>query len=163
MTRPASWVNADEGFSIRPAERADLLAIARIENESFAQPWPYDAFERFLGSPGFLVALEGGAVAGYIVADLTDGFGRQLGHVKDIAVHPDNRKTGVGSALLSRALAVLAARGADSVKLEVRRSNERAKRLYRQFGFEALRTVPEYYRDGEDAIVMIHKLGHCLV
>lgn len=159
MTRPVSSVNADEGFSIRPAERADLLAITRIENESFAQPWPYDAFERFLGIPGFLVALENGGVAGYIVADLTDGFGHRFGHVKDIAVHPDHRKTGVGSALLSRALAVLAARGAESVKLEVRRSNERAKRLYRQFGFEALRTVSEYYQDGEDAIVMVHKFG----
>ncbi len=56
--------DADEGDevsdaidpAIRPAERADLLAVVRIEDESFSQPWPYDAFERFLGEPGFLVA-----------------------------------------------------------------------------------------------------------
>ncbi|MXV61421.1 ribosomal protein S18-alanine N-acetyltransferase [Natronorubrum sp. JWXQ-INN-674] len=160
MTTPVSGPgDGTDGPSIRPAERADLLAVVRIENESFAQPWPYDAFERFLDEPGFLVAVRGDReVAGYIVADVAQTFGRQLGHIKDIAVHPDHRGTGIGSALLSRAIAVLTARGADSVKLEVRRSNEGAKRLYRKFGFEPLRRVPNYYENDEDAIVMLRKL-----
>ncbi|THE65134.1 ribosomal-protein-alanine N-acetyltransferase [Salinadaptatus halalkaliphilus] len=144
-----------DDLSIRGAERADLLAVVRIENASFSQPWPYDAFEKFLGEPGFLVAECGGEVAGYVVADITQTIGRRLGHVKDVAVHPERRGDGVGSTLLTRVLAVLTAHGADSVKLEVRRSNETAKRLYRRFDFEALRVVPGYYADGEDAIVMI--------
>ena len=157
MTTPAPEEN--EAVSIRPAERADLLAVARIENTSFSQPWPYDAFERFLGEPGFLVAETNGEVAGYVVADVTQQIGRALGHVKDIAVHPDHRGNGVGSALLSRSLGVLAAHGSQTVKLEVRRSNDGAKRLYREFGFDPLRRVSEYYGNGEDAIVMIRKLG----
>ncbi|QFU82404.1 ribosomal protein S18-alanine N-acetyltransferase [Natronorubrum aibiense] len=159
MTTQAPGIGNGSDLSIRTARRADLLAVVHIENESFAQPWPYDAFERFLGEPGFLVALEDPTeVVGYIVADVTQNFGRQLGHVKDIAVHPDYRTTGVGTALLTQALAVLAAHGADTVKLEVRRSNDGAKRLYREFGFEPLRIVPGYYEDGEDAIVMLRKL-----
>ena len=148
----------DEGVSIRPAERADLLAVVRIENESFSQPWPYDAFERLLDAPAFLVAVEEGTVAGYVVADVNERFGRRRGHVKDIAVHPDHRGSGIGTALLSRGLAVLTAHGADTVKLEVRRSNDRAKRLYRQFGFEPMRRVEGYYGNDEDAIVMVRKL-----
>ncbi|ELY70815.1 ribosomal protein S18-alanine N-acetyltransferase [Natronobacterium gregoryi] len=144
-------------LSIRPAERADLLAVVRIENASFPQPWPHEAFERFLGEAGFLVAISDGAVVGYVVSDLVSNAGRPFGHVKDVAVHPDRRGSGIGSALLSRSLAVLAAHGASSVKLEVRASNDPAKRLYREFGFESLRRVPDYY-DGEDAIVMIRKL-----
>lgn len=161
MTTPVSGAGGgDEGPSIRQVERADLLAVVRIENESFAQPWPYDAFERFLGEPGFLVAVDSAnEVAGYIVADIVQNFGRQLGHVKDIAVHPDRRGSGIGSVLLTRALAVLTAHGADTVKLEVRRSNDGAQRLYREFGFEPLRHVPGYYENDEDAIVMIRKLG----
>ncbi|MFC4542497.1 ribosomal protein S18-alanine N-acetyltransferase [Halosolutus amylolyticus] len=158
MTLPASGSNGTEGPSIRPAERADLLAVVRIENASFSQPWPYDAFERFLGEPGFLVAIRDGRVAGYVVADVTENFGRDLGHVKDIAVHPAHRGSGIGSALLSRSIGVLAAQGADTVKLEVRESNEGAKRLYREFGFEPLRRVPGYYDNEEDAIVMLRKL-----
>ncbi|SEW17868.1 ribosomal protein S18-alanine N-acetyltransferase [Natrinema salifodinae] len=156
MTTPAP--KDGEAVSIRPAERADLLAVVRIENASFSQPWPYDAFDRFLGEPGFLVAETDGEIAGYVVADVTQKLGRSLGHVKDIAVHPDHRGDGVGSALMSRSLGVLAAHGADTVKLEVRRSNDGAKRLYREFGFEPLRRVPGYYGNGEDAIVMLRNL-----
>ncbi|AEH38007.1 ribosomal protein S18-alanine N-acetyltransferase [Halopiger xanaduensis] len=149
----------DDAFAIRPAERADLLAVVRIENASFAQPWPYDAFERFLGEPGFLVATKGDTeVVGYVISDVSSTYGRELGHIKDVAVHPEHRGDGVGSALLSRSIAVLASRGADSIKLEVRRTNDGAKRLYREFGFEPLRRVPDYYEDDEDAIIMIRKL-----
>ncbi|MFC4439637.1 MULTISPECIES: ribosomal protein S18-alanine N-acetyltransferase [Natrialbaceae] len=158
MTTPVPTSHNDSGFSIRPVERADLLAVTRIENASFAQPWPYDAFERFVEEPGFLVAVGGhGGITGYVVADVTRNYGWDLGHIKDIAVHPDRRGAGVGSALLSQVLPVLAAHGADSVKLEVRESNDGAKRLYRKFGFEGLRRVPGYYND-EDAIVMLRKL-----
>ncbi|ARS89980.1 ribosomal protein S18-alanine N-acetyltransferase [Natrarchaeobaculum aegyptiacum] len=148
----------DDDLTVRPAERVDLLAIVSIENASFDQPWPYDAFDSFLGSPGFLVADRDGQVAGYIVADVSRSLGHRFGHVKDIAVHPDCRGEGVGSVLLARALGVVAGRGADSVKLEVRRSNEGAQRLYRQFGFEPLRVVSGYYHDDEDAIIMIRSL-----
>ncbi len=158
MTRPVAGSGGTGGLSIRPAERADLLAVVRIETASFPQPWPYEAFDRFLGEPGFLVATRGETIAGYVVADVTPTYGRDLGHVKDIAVHPDHRGLGIGSALLSHVLGVLAARGADTVKLEVRESNSGAKRLYREFGFEPLRLVSGYYDDGEDAIVMLRKL-----
>lgn len=151
---------ANAGISIRTAERADLLAIVRIESESFPQPWPYTAFDRFLGEDGFLVATtDDETIIGYVVADVTPNFGRDIGHVKDIAVHPAYRGKGVGSALLNRALSILASNGARSVKLEVRESNEDAQRLYERFGFDRLRRVSEYYDDGEDAIVMVRTLS----
>jgi ribosomal-protein-alanine N-acetyltransferase len=150
---------------IRPAERADLLSVLRIERASFSQPWPYDAFDQFLGKSGFLVATEQGSssddiidapVVGYVVADVIHSHGRPIGHVKDLAVHPDRRGAGIGSALLERALSVLG--GTRSVKLEVRESNDGARSLYEQFEFEAFRRMDGYYNDGEDAIVMIREM-----
>jgi len=159
VTTPRSVYTTRDGTKIRRAERADLLAIVRIENDSFPQPWPYDAFETFLGEPGFLVAeTPDSNVAGYVVSDVTPNYGRDIGHIKDVAVHPERRGDGVGSALLGRALAVLRSNGAHSVKLEVRASNDGAKRLYRRFGFDPLRRVPRYYEDGEDAVVMVRTL-----
>ncbi|MFC4448838.1 GNAT family N-acetyltransferase [Halorussus aquaticus] len=162
------------GVRIRQAVQADLLAVLRIERASFDQPWPFSAFERYLGERGFLVAVAGGgsgsplveggdergvrtneSVVGYVVADLVPNHGRPFGHVKDIAVHPDHRGEGVGARLLERALHVLEVRGARSVKLEVRASNDRAVSLYRDFDFEFLRTIPRYYDDGEDALIMV--------
>ncbi len=145
---------------IRQAKRADLLAIVAIENASFPQPWPYEAFTTFLNEPGFLVAVGPGEVlVGYVVSDVTPNYGGNLGHIKDLAVHPEHRGAGIGSRLLSQSLAALAREGARTVKLEVRDDNEGAKQLYRDFGFEPLRRVPRYYNDGSDAIVMIRQVS----
>jgi len=139
---------------IRQAERADLLAVYRIEQASFPQPWPFEAFEGYLGERGFLVAVEEG-VLGYVVADAVPNHGSPLGHVKDIAVHEDRRNRGIGTRLLQRAVNVLEARGVGSIKLEVREDNDRAMALYRDFGFVHRRTIPRYYSDGDDAYVLV--------
>jgi len=141
--------------TVRGVTRADLLAVHRIEQASFGQPWPYDAFEDLLDEPAFLVAERDDAVTGYAVADVTPNFGRDVGHLKDIAVHPEARGEGIGRHLLRSTLVRLRATGAVVVKLEVRAGNTPAKRLYRSEGFEPLRRVPRYYQDGEDAVVMV--------
>jgi ribosomal-protein-alanine N-acetyltransferase len=143
---------------IRQAEQADLLAVHQIEQAAFPQPWPFSAFEQYLGERGFLVA-DAGAVVGYIVADTVPNHGRPLGHIKDVAVREDQRGKGYGSALLRRALGVLSAAGASDAKLEVRAGNEGAKRLYEDFGFVHRRTIPRYYADGEDAHVLLCQLS----
>jgi ribosomal-protein-alanine N-acetyltransferase len=146
------------GPRVREATRADLLDVFRIEKRSFPQPWPFGAFERFLDRPGFLVADapdDATGLAGFVVADTVPNHGRPIGHVKDIAVAPDYRGRGIGTTLLERALGILATEGTRAVKLEVRASNDVAIRLYERHGFEVRRTVPRYYDDGEDALVMI--------
>ncbi|MFB6084392.1 MAG: ribosomal protein S18-alanine N-acetyltransferase [Halorientalis sp.] len=156
MTTPASESEAPP--AVREAVQADLLAVYRIEKASFPQPWPFAAFQQYVGEPGFLVAEVGASVAGYVVADAVPNHGRPLGHVKDLAVHPDRRGQGVGSTLLRRVLGVMRTQGVAEVKLEVRAGNEAALDLYRAFGFEHRRTVPRYYDDGENALVMVADL-----
>lgn len=146
----------ETGFAVREAERSDLLAVFRIEQASFPQPWPFRAFERFLGEPGFLVAEQDGTIVGYIVTDSVPNHGRAIGHVKDFAVHPEHRGEGVGTSLLQQTLAGLAMRGVYTVKLEVRENNDAAIGLYREFSFTHRKTVPRYYRNGEDALIMVH-------
>ncbi|WP_323191649.1 N-acetyltransferase [Halostella sp. PRR32] len=161
-----------DNVSIREAEHADLLAVVRIEKASFSKPWPYDAFARYLDAPGFLVAtdrtadngdgdtvIDTGEVIGFVVADFVPNHGRGLGHVKDLAVHPDRRGEGVGETLLTAALRTLAGQSAETVKLEVRETNDRARELYEKFGFEPLRRVPRYYDDGEDALILVRELS----
>ena len=152
--------------TIRGAEQSDLGSIVDIERDAFDQPWPYTAFERFLDEPGFLVAVERGdtrgraaaepdAVVGYVVGDVTPNFGRDIGHVKDLAVADAARRRGIGRSLLVPSRGTLAGAGAEVVKLEVRESNDPARTLYRDVGFDVARRVPRYYRDGEDALVMV--------
>lgn len=146
----------DAQIRIRQAERADLLAVARIEQSSFSQPWSVEIFEQFLTSPGFLVA-EDGHVLGYVVADTTTTPTGTVGHIKDIAVHESYRGNGIGSALLTRGLGVLDG-SVDTVKLEVRESNDTALSVYHEHGFRYARRIPGYYGDGEDALVLVRHL-----
>lgn len=162
MTSPSDTPDTSE-LTIREADRADLLAVFRIEKVVFPQPWPFASFERFLGDPGFIVAVRDGAVVGYGIADVSSSHERDLGHLKDIAVHPQVQGEGIGRALLRRVLLSMAVAGANVVKLEVRERNEVAQSLYDDVGFERVRRVPGYYDDGEDAYVMVLDLeewGH---
>ncbi|MFB6122646.1 MAG: ribosomal protein S18-alanine N-acetyltransferase [Haloferacaceae archaeon] len=146
--------------TIRRVERGDLHSVVHIERETFDEPWSYTAFERFLGEAGFLVATDdGGDVVGYAVSDVTPNHGRDIGHVKDLAVRPDERGHGLGRRLLGRALTSLAVGGARVVKLEVREGNDVARSLYRDVGFRPARRVPQYYGDGEDALVLVLDLA----
>lgn len=141
-------------LSIEPAARTDLLTVYRIEQECFPQPWPYAAFEHHLEAEAFLLARQTGTIVGYVVGDLVDGFPGPVGHVKDLAVHPEYRRRGIARRLLARALVDLDDAGAVRAELEVRRSNDAARALYDEFGFERRGLRSGYYTDGEDAIVM---------
>jgi ribosomal-protein-alanine N-acetyltransferase len=146
---------------LRPARRADLYAVVRIESRTFESPWELGTFRRFLDAPAFLVLEDpagealGESIAGYVVATSRDYRGTRLGHVKDLAVKPALRGEGRGHRLLDGALSILDAQGTERVRLEVRPSNGPALALYREAGFEVAARRAGYYPDGEDAYVMV--------
>ena len=152
--------------TVRPADRADLLNVLRIERESFSEPWPYAAFESLVDAPAFLVAVgEPGdgrgttpSILGYVVGDVTPNHGRDIGHIKDLAVRPDARGAGIGRRLLREALLALSTSGAAVAKLEVREGNDAARSLYTDEGFEPTKRMPRYYGDGEDALLLVTEL-----
>ncbi|MBS3760817.1 ribosomal protein S18-alanine N-acetyltransferase [Halodesulfurarchaeum sp.] len=149
---------------LRPVERADLLAVVRIEEQTFERPWTLSTFEKFLDAQGFIVLEDpegealGEAIAGYVVAELVTVRGSQFGHVKDLAVKPARQGAGRGRQLLEGALRLLASHGAKRVRLEVRPSNTRALSLYKNAGFEILARQEQYYPDGEDALLLARSL-----
>jgi ribosomal-protein-alanine N-acetyltransferase len=64
-----------------------------------------------------------------------------------IAVHPDRRGIGIGSALIERFIAAAQARGVTRLFLEMREGN-RAEGLYRRHGFSSVGRRRDYYRRG---------------
>ena len=83
----------------------------------------------------------------------------RVAHLISIAVLEEHRGRGLGSRLLARTIRVARDRyHADSIYLEVRVSNAKAIKLYEKFGFRKARIIREYYRDGEDAFVMVLRL-----
>src|SRR5207237_8399011 len=82
-------------------------------------------------------------------------------HILNVAVGPEHRRKGVARTLMGETERRAHQAGAALLTLEVRRSNQAALELYREFDYRAVGVRPNYYVDeGEDAIVMVKELKH---
>jgi ribosomal-protein-alanine N-acetyltransferase len=141
--------------AISAATRADLPAVAAIEQAVFADPWSARSFQQLMDNRAiyFMCARQPGgeAVLGYIVA----WFVADEGQIANLAVAVDASGQGIGRQLLDAALDEGRTRGTEAVYLEVRDSNQRARQLYRSRGFQEVGRRRGYYRRPvEDAIVL---------
>jgi len=142
---------------VRECRLEDMGGVCNIEKRCFRFPYPCEVLVilRTLYPELFLVAEDRGRVVGYVSAVIRrDG----TGHVVSICVDPDYRGRGIGKALMNEILKKLRESGVCRVRLEVRVSNEVARRLYERLGFKVVDRIDNYYPDGEDALVMVKDL-----
>jgi len=144
---------------IREATEADLEQVLAIERQSFPRPWSESLLKRFLKQATLLVCEEQGQVIGFLIGELDPpGHTGPLGHVVDLAVAPAHRRMGVGTRLLEAFLALCRRAGATGVYLEVRVGNTAAIRFYETNGFTKMRRIPQFYEDGQEALLMEQEL-----
>lgn len=74
-------------------------------------------------------------------------------------IKEEYRKKEYGFALLYFVMEELEKEHIESVTLEVRMSNIAAVSLYKKLGFEHVSTRKNYYKDGEDALLMYKLIG----
>ncbi len=145
---------------LRPAARADIPAIARIELAAFSDAWTEAQLQATLGDTGALglVAQEQDDI---LVGHLIGRILVDEGEILTLAVLPARRRRGIAAQLLRSALVAMAARGVGRVWLEVRASNTAAQALYAAHGFVPAGRRRGYYRDPvEDALVLRRDLSH---
>ena len=149
MTEPAR--DALPAPTIRRMRKRDLPAVLRLEQEIYPTPWSPGVFREELSllNRHYVVIEDEGAVVGYggllLVAEDA--------HVTTIAIDPAARRRRFGTRLMLALVEAAWAAGARHLTLEVRVSNEAARRLYQRFGFAPVGVRKDYYRD-EDALVM---------
>jgi ribosomal-protein-alanine N-acetyltransferase len=144
---------------IREMEPGDLDEVMAIEEVSFPTPWPRRLFEeeivREFSDTLVAAPAEGEGVLGYLVCWTV----ADESHLLNIAVRPDARERGVGSALLGECMLRSARAGAVRIHLEVRAGNASAIRMYEREGFSFLGIRRGYYADtGEDAVLLSREL-----
>jgi ribosomal-protein-alanine N-acetyltransferase len=98
------------------------------------------------------------AVAPKIVGFIVSEARRRTGHIITIDVLPEFRRAGVGSLLLQAAEDRLRAAGATVVELETAVDNAPAIHFYKRKEYFVERTVPGYYSNHLDALVMRKQL-----
>ncbi len=162
MRRPAAPPPTPASLRFRRMRPADVTRVVEIEKDGFRHPWSRELLERELSHAWSTVLLaveerEGGerpgeAILGFIVFWLV----HDEVHVLNIATAREERRHGIGRALMNEAAEAGRQRGATLATLEVRRSNEAAIALYRALGYRQVGVRPNYYaEEGEDAIVMV--------
>lgn len=80
-------------------------------------------------------------------------------HITAVAVHPDHRRLGLGRGVLEALLMAARAEGAELATLEVSSANGAGQALYASLGFYDVALRRRYYRNGDDAVIKIMKLG----
>ena len=142
-----------ENYSIRIAVEPDLDAILRIEKGCYPIPWSLQQFVQELENPvaSLLVCEVKNEIVGYICYwIIVDEM-----QILNLATAPQYRRKGVAAQLLARAFSC---EQLSSAWLEVRAANRAAIALYQRYGFKQSGIRKAYYRDGEDAIVMVKDL-----
>jgi len=138
--------------TIEPATWRDLSALRTLEQVCFPQDaWPLWDLIGVLTFPNVLhiKATVEGQMVGFVAADLRRS--ENVAWIATIGVLPEFRRQGIGGALL---VAVEERIGLSSIRLSVRISNVPALTLYNRLGYHRYGSWPNYYADGEDALVL---------
>lgn len=145
---PAFWIDPLEGD-------ADLDGVLAVESASFTNPWTREMYTWELQNRGvchvYVVRTSEMPVVGFCAFWLVvDEI-----HINNVAILPEWRGRGLGSALMQRVLEEALVLGARRATLEVRASNEGARRLYERLGFRITGTRRNYYTSPvEDALIL---------
>jgi [ribosomal protein S18]-alanine N-acetyltransferase len=161
LRRDAADAGASASVTIEPMRRRDLRrGVMAIEAVSYPKPWSQNVFESELaqvrsGARCYLVARRpSGRGRDEIVGYAGLWFTADEAHVTNVAVRPDQQRSGIATALLLALADVAIERGCAAWTLEVRVSSTGAQDLYRTFGFNPAGVRARYYENTEDAIVM---------
>ncbi len=148
---------AAEKFTIRRMADTDVEGVAQVEADAFTAPWPPALFAEELKNPltHYIVLEAGKKICGYAGFWLVAGEAQ----VTNIALLKKHQGKGWGSSLVEALIKMAEGCGADSMVLEVRKSNLAAQNLYEKLGLAVVGERKGYYMDdGEDALLMGRQL-----
>jgi ribosomal-protein-alanine N-acetyltransferase len=149
---------------IRPMTARDLKHVVALEAVSFGvEAWPRQAFRELLRAfrqarptrGGLWVAEDSGsgAVLGYAGIEVSALWGEA--DVINIAVAGEHRRQGVGRMLMAWIIRRCRRSGIEFLWLRVRASNRSARRFYRAMGFAERGNLARYYRDPDEAAILM--------
>jgi [ribosomal protein S18]-alanine N-acetyltransferase len=114
-----SAADAPGGLEVRRLAYSDLPSVLSIERRSFPTPWSLAMFVLELSKPSgiCLAATKSESLAGYLVCSRY----ADVWHLMNVAVSPDQRRSGIATTLIRR---LFEEAGAEArYTLEVRTSN----------------------------------------
>ncbi len=157
------------GFRIRQFRKEDFEQLWAIDQECFPAGISYTRLELAFymrrnraftlvaegESAGPTAATTAGGILGFLVGE---GSARGAGHIITIDVRPEARRHRLGTALLEAAEERLRGDGSRHVFLETAVNNAPAIAFYKRHGYELIKTIPRYYKNDLDALLLGKRL-----
>ena len=142
-------------ITIRKFKAEDAQKAAELERLCFSRPWSEEELSASASYPYavYLTALCGEEIAGYAGAYIA----ADVAEINNIAVFPEYRRRGVGSALIDALVSECVSRGVKKLSLDVRRSNAAAIALYEKKGFCRVGIRRGYYAAPKEDAVLLDK------
>jgi ribosomal-protein-alanine N-acetyltransferase len=145
-------------FNVRDYRREDFHTLWQIDQSCFPPGISYSQFElkTYIGRRGaFTLVAESGdsgpnALLGFVIGETS----RRMGHIITIDVRSEARRHGLGSALLKAAEGHLRVEKCGEVRLETAVDNLSALAFYKRHGYSVMDTIPRYYSNGVDALLL---------
>lgn len=140
-------------MEIRPATFVDIPAMIKIANASApAAQWDQLHYMHLVSHPDAIVLIASeehpcGFVAGNIVGGDCE--------LENIVVSGESQRQGIASALLERFIVDARRKNATRFLLEVRESNDAARKLYLKFGFHLAGRRKGYYTGPEEDALLL--------
>jgi ribosomal-protein-alanine N-acetyltransferase len=137
------------------AGEEDLTGVLEVEQESFTNPWTREMYTWELQNRALCHIYVARGDEGRIIGFCTFWLVFDEMHINNVAIRPEHRGQGIGTTLLQHVFGEAARLGARRATLEVRASNEGARRLYERLGFYTAGRRRNYYSSPvEDALIL---------
>jgi ribosomal protein S18 acetylase RimI-like enzyme len=127
---------ADSELKIRPFTPPDEEDVVQLWTDcGLVVPWndPHRDIQRKLSVQPELFLV--GVMKKRIIATVMAGYEGHRGWINYLAVHPDQRRTGLGKLMMDAAEERLLALGCPKVNLQVRSGNTEVLEFYRRIGY----------------------------
>jgi [ribosomal protein S18]-alanine N-acetyltransferase len=151
-------------LTLRRYQPRDFQRLLEIDQSCFIEGIAYSKEEMsyFIDMPTAitLVGLQDEEIMGLVIADRfrPRRASRSMGKIITIDVAPAAQHSGLGTSLMFAVEGELKSAGCDYVSLEVAVDNEPALRFYKKHGYSVLKTLPRYYLDSIDGLLMGKRL-----
>jgi len=146
---------------MRLARTADAATIAVMSREliesGLGWSWTPERVTRNINDRETLtiIAADSGRIAGFALAQFSDEYV----HLSLLAVSMDYQRRGIGRRLIKWIEESALVAGISTIHLEVRATNQAARKFYRALGFREIALMPFYYRGREAAVRLIRAIG----
>lgn len=141
---------------IRKLQEQDISKVVELEEKMFGETLGEEMLKSELSNPlvWFRVIEVNDQVIGYIGGYFYDG----AGEIINFLIDEDYQKKGYGTQLFNSLMNEAKIASIKQITLEVKKNNVKGINFYTKNKFKQISIRKHYYKDGEDALVMMKEL-----